>query len=287
MSHTPRLRLSVAAVLLPLSLGLVACGGDDKDAADPAASASGTTAGTEASPSASASDAGDTSDTEASGTPITADEVAAIYAKAFDGATSAKLSMTGGISGQTFTATGEGDYTSGDPALSLTMDMAAAGLGSVDMRLLDRSIYMKFDGTNGKWVVFDLGDPTGPLASMGNIMEQFDPRSGLATLKKAFITGSYVGEEDVAGQPTKKYTFTLDTLASIGDLPGMTPQVRKQLPKTSDQTVWIGEDGRIAKVVSGFSGQEVTITYSDWGTDVDITAPPKNEVTDLSKVAAG
>lgn len=277
MTHSPRLRLTAAAVLLPLSLALTACGGED-DAQDAAPAASTSPSATTASPSAS--DAADTTGEE-SGTPITADDVIALYNDAFDGATSAKLAMTGGMSGQSFDATGVGDYTAGDPQLELTMDMTAAGMGQVQMRLVDQKIYMKFDATGGKWVVFDLDDPQGPMASMGNIMEQFDPRSGLASLKKAFLEGSYLGEDDVEGRTAKKYTFTLDTLKSIGDLPGMTPQVIKQLPKTTTQTVWIDEDGRLAKVVSGFEGQQITVVYSDWGTDVDVTAPPKGQVSDI------
>lgn len=285
MTHRP-LRLSAAAVLLPLALTLTACGGDDEAASDAATPTSSTSTAATPDDSASASDAADTGEAgEESGSPITADDVIALYSKAFEGATSAKLSMTGGISGQTFTATGAGDYAAGDPQLALSMDMGAAGLGSVDMRLVGKNIYMKFQGTNGKWVVFPLDDPTGPLASLGNVMEQFDPRSGLTSLKKAFIKGSYLGEDDVEGRSTKKYTFTVDTLKSIGDLPGMTPQVIKQLPTTTSQTVWIDDDGRLAKVVSGFEGQQVTVVYSDWGSKVDISAPPKSQITDVSSFA--
>lgn len=291
MNHRP-LRLSAAAVLLPLALTLTACGGDEEAASDaaPSATATGTPEG---SPSASeAVDTGDTGEEsgtpitgEESGTPITAEDVIGLYTQAFDGATSAKLSMTGGMTGQTFSAVGEGDYTAGAPQLALTMDLGSAGLGTVEMRLVEKKIYMKFTGTDGKWVVFPLDDPTGPMAPLGNIMDQFDPRSGLASLKKAFIKGSYLGEDDVEGRSTEKYTFTVDTLASVGDLPGMTPQVIKQLPTTTTQTVWIDEDGRLAKVVSGFEGQQVTVLYSDWGTDVEVSAPPKSQISDMSTFA--
>ena len=55
-----------------------------------------------------------------------------------------------------------------------------------------------------------------------------------------------------------------------------------KLPKTSKSDIWIDDEGHVVKTVSGYGGTTLTGIYSDWGTDVNITAPPKSQVTDLA-----
>jgi len=53
------------------------------------------------------------------------------------------------------------------------------------------------------------------------------------------------------------------------------------LPDTMTQEWWFDQDGFIRKFSSDFGQTTTTMTMSDWGGDVDIEAPPSDEVTTM------
>jgi LppX_LprAFG lipoprotein len=89
----------------------------------------------------------------------------------------------------------------------------------------------------------------------------------------------YDGTETVRGQQLKRYTVTVDASA-VPMLKGMPSTA--SLPKTRTYDLWLDDQGRMAKfkmlmkkVVS------MTLTYSDFGASVDITAPDPSQVQSM------
>ena len=96
------------------------------------------------------------------------------------------------------------------------------------------------------------------------------------------------GVQDVDGETLDHYTATVDTKVLLEDLP-TEAQGSSGLAPTVDYQMWFDQDGLIRKfsVDMGASVGTSEGTFDDWGTDVDIEAPPASEVTTMPTGAAG
>jgi len=288
-----RLRRSVAAGAAALTLLAAAgCGGDeDATASDTSDSSSSASAGT--SPSEDASTDAESADTESDDTEATAgeeispDEFGDLVKKALDDATTANVSIdtsAGGGTGSVFSAEGQIDYESESPAAELTATIAQTG--DIEMVLADNEIYLKgaMFGGSDKWVKLSLDDPNSPLSSFG---DQLDPAASLQKLVDGVQSATYVGEEDVDGDQADHYTATVDSKTLLGDLPAEA-QSSAGLPDTISYDVWFDDDGLLRKFSTDLGGAGTSeATFSDWGTDVDIEAPPASEVTEMPGFGGG
>jgi hypothetical protein len=264
------LRKAAIAAAAPLALGsLAACGNNDSSAtaADPQATAasSGTTQQAASSPKA--------------GSAVSGADFLALMKAAAGKLTSARVTMSIDGSGQQVTMKGAMDLTGDKPSMQMTMDMASSGLDEIEMRLVDGVMYMNMGQlTQGKFVKFDLGDPNSPLASLGSTLDNLKPDQMLGQLNaKQFRHVTYVGTDAVG----RHYRATLVTGKS-SVLDGLPSSVTANLPKTMSYDAWLDQEGRYAKfevVVPKTS--RMTATYSDYGTDVNVTAPDPSEVTDM------
>ena len=63
--------------------------------------------------------------------------------------------------------------------------------------------------------------------------------------------------------------------------------VAGQLPETVTYELWLTDEGlfRQMEIDMGAVAGEMRMRFVDWGTDVDIEAPPASEVTDMSDMA--
>lgn len=285
MTRTVR-RTLAAATATAAFLALAGCGGDDSDSAadKPAAAESSATTSDEPADEASESDAA-----AASGETVTGEQFAALLQDALDQATTAKITMDLGGMG---TGDGVADYTQTPPELAMTMTMQALG-GDVEVRMVDGTIYLKGAALGGGqgWVSIGLDDPNSPLGGLG---AQLDPTSQFKAFAAAVTEATHVGDEDVDGETLDHYTATVDT-AKLLEQSGAAGAGQAGVPDSMTQDWWFDDEGRIRKFSSdmgalmggaGAGMGTITLTMSDWGSDVTIEAPPADEVTPLGQGGA-
>jgi hypothetical protein len=252
------------------------------------------------------------------GVSRTIDPVAAAATKT-QSAGSAKLALAVEVTagGKTYSVTANGVL--GDHAADVTADLSdvlgAAGLsgtsGSAELRFLqeggDPVVYLSAPFLSSRlpgapaWIRLDLQqaseamgkDLNGLLAQAGQ-----NPAQVLDMLRASGEVVE-VGTETVNGESTTHYRATID-LAKAADQLGPDAQAMlKRLsaagaPTTFPVDVWIGDDGLVRRVVldESFSangqsgGAKVTLDLSDYGTPVDVTAPPSADTLDLTGLAS-
>jgi len=275
-----RIRRSLVAGTATLALvALAGCGGDDSpstasDKASSSASASSSsTAGSSESPTESSAES--SADAPGTGDQLSGEQFAAILKGALDQATTADVRVQ---TGSALDMKGQLDFTSDPPSAQMSGEIT--GAGDLDMVLVDNVIYMKSKalGTADKWIKLSLDDPNSPLAALG---DQLDPASSLENLVDGIKSATYVGSEDVDGDTLDHYTAVIDTKALLKGMPAQAAGAAG-LPPTVDYQVWFDGDGFIRKfsVDMGTTGTSEG-TFSNWGTKVDIAAPPASEVTSL------
>jgi hypothetical protein len=118
-----------------------------------------------------------------------------------------------------------------------------------------------------------------------------DVGSQVANAKGSTITGST--RTQLEGQPVTKYAVVQSEQAFLAQLDkfATTPELREQLRKQfkgarGETQIWLGDDDlplRYETRVLGGAAPETTttVTYSDWGKPVTISAPPARDVVDL------
>ena len=103
-----------------------------------------------------------------------------------------------------------------------------------------------------------------------SVRSQLSPQQLLTTLRAASEETSAIGEETVRGVETVHYRLDVDCeKEQFFDCEG-----------TSPAEVWIDEEGLVRRVwIDG-----ATIEFLDFGTEVEIEAPPVEEVVDLDSL---
>jgi hypothetical protein len=259
--------------------------------------------------------------TESVTTPGGASNVlAAAAGKARDaGSSKLALSVEVTVPGQQRPATlaGEGAFDYRNERGTLTFDLgnlvgglggALGGSSQVEV-VLDRTVvYMNFPALaqllGGKpWIKLDLaelgkqaGVDLGELQALG----QSDPSSFLQYLRGAASLQT-VGTETVRGTKTTHYKAQIDFAKAIASVPeAERAQLKSGLDQLEKQTgsrtlpvdAWVGEDGLVRKIevtypaVAGGAPTSVTIELYDYGTPVQVTVPPADQVTDFAAIAA-
>jgi hypothetical protein len=271
------IRKAAVAAALPLALSsLVACGSDT----------SSTTAGDPApttTPSISATAKGST---PAVAKRVDSAKFLAMVKAGSQSLTTAKFKMTMDVSGSLVTAYGALDMTGDSPAMKISMDLTGMGTPT-DMIVLDGVMYIATPGSNGTYMKMDLNDPNGPLGSMGNTLGGVDPKALLDQMSPAvFKKVIYRGTQTVHGQQVKRYSVTLDTTVSPL-LEGMPKSATASLPKTMSYNLWLDDQGRMAKFKMLMKKVlSMTMTYSDFGAPVSITAPDPSDVTSMPSMGS-
>jgi hypothetical protein len=268
--RTLTLRKAAVAAALPLALGSLAACGNNSSAA------------TADDPGAAAPSSGARSSSNGSVDPTEFLDTMKTAAKQI---TTAHFTMTMDLSGQTVAADGAVDMTGDKPAMQLTMDMG--GLGKTEMRLVDGAMYIQDPtSSSGKFLKMDLSDPNGPMAGMGDALTNYDPQSMIDQMSPdAFQKVTDLGQESVDGQSLEHYRVVLDTSAAtkmLGNLPSTA-----SMPRTIGYDMWLDDQHRMAKFTMTMKKvARVTAEYTDYGSDVTITAPDPSDVTKLPGTTA-
>ncbi|WP_110205327.1 DUF7537 family lipoprotein [Nocardioides daejeonensis] len=276
-------RLAAAAVVPVVLLGLAACNDDDKksDSDKPKETIS-----QESTPQTDAPET-DTPETN-SGEAISNDDFAKLIGDGIEATTTAKMKMEITASGVATTAEGVMDYTGDQPATQMTMTVPGApNGGKMDVIMVDGVIYMTMpiEGQKGYMKIDPKANPE--LEKQMGGLSNFD----MATMMESFTKGlkkvETIGSEDIDGVDTTHYRVTVDTAeaaAMLGDLGAEGAEVPKEL--TYD--IWLDGEGRFTQMQADLDGQgSMKMNVFDWGADVDIKAPPANQVQDMSEMMGG
>ena len=221
----------------------------------------------------------------------TVSDLSNLVGNSVEQATTVQVSMKSGV------GTTTGSIKFGDPiAEKMTLNTPN---GSEQVLLVDNVFYMQIPGmqdlTNKPWIKIDPNDSSNPAAQIfsafvNSIKENADPSQMIKNLEAG---GTLTGTDTVQlnGQSTTHYKITVDIDKMIAD---QTDPTMKQLLGMAEQQglknypveVWLDGHGLPVQTtidmpaLSGApgSGGVSTVTYSDWGAPVSISAPPADQV---------
>jgi hypothetical protein len=285
-------RFGTAALVLTLGTGLAACS-DDPGSTDSSATDESTGSASE-EPADDASEEtteetgeetdGTEGDTDAA-TPaeLSVDDFYPSVMAAMREAETFTFTTTSGSAGQSQEMTGQARFSDD----GMEMEASSTGAQPMELILLDKAMYMKSAdlGTGDKWLKIDLSDPDSLFGMIGKATDPEVMFKAMESPKKLEL----VGTEEVDGTPTNHYRITMDPTRYLEamDFPaamaGMMPRELvtemwvdgDNLPRKFAQTIDVPGAGGGAATSSTTEG-----TYADFGTDVEIEAPPADEVTE-------
>lgn len=265
-------RTALAAGFLALALGLTACGGGQ--------------------PSSSGGSTGPTLFGDVQ------ELVRAASAKTGQ-VQSAKFTISGSVAGQAMTGSGEGRFSGPDTAMAMTINAAGQ---TQEMRVVDKTLYIKLPpqaqaASGGKpWATFPEGSPA--AKALGASLDQAESNDPSKTLEQIQKAGTITRSEQTTldGQQVSHYWVTIDAakiadeLASSG-LPAEMLDQLKSANVTYPLELWLNSDqlpvqvtqdlGPMMKAIGApaeAQAASITMKYTDWGTPVDVAAPPADQV---------
>lgn len=275
-------RLGTAALVLSVGLGLAACSDDSSGSGS---SSSATDSGTDEDGGSTDEGASDAEETEAA-TELTELDAAGFYPAVMEAMREAEtfsfttVSESGGQVQEM-----EGQARFGDDGVE--MKASSTGAQAMEMILLDQAMYLKSPdlGTGDKWLKVDLSDPNSLFGMIGKATDPEVMFKAMETPKQLELLGT----EEVDGVETNHYRITMDPAKYIEAME-FPAGMADMLPEEMVTEMWVDGDDLPRKFsqtleVPSVSGGKPTSTtsegtYSDFGTDVEIEAPPADEVTE-------
>ncbi len=255
------------------------------------------------------------------GVARTVDPVAAAATKT-QNAGGANVALTVSVTnpaGKSFalSASGSFDDQQGDVTIDASQALGAAGLssgsnGQVELRYLEESgdpvLYANLPFLADKlpggkaWIRLDLQQVGQKLGvDLNQVLSQVGQNPGqFLDLLRASGSVEAVGTETVDGASTTHYKATIELDKVAGEVGGTIGQAlydrlsAQGAPSSIPVEVWVGDDGLVRRVAldetasSGgqTTGVKVQVDISDYGTPVTVTAPPSDQVIDLTGLAS-
>ncbi|MEU8636885.1 hypothetical protein AB0C38_32330 [Amycolatopsis sp. NPDC048633] len=223
---------------------------------------------------------------------------------------SAKFTMEGSAAGQTINATGAMAIDGANTKFSMTSTAAGE---TTEMRMVDKVMYIKLPadqqkemGTDKSWAKIS-ADGTDPVSqalgsSLSQSAEQSDPSKMLDQISK---TGRIISSDqtELNGEKVNHYKVELDVAKAVDQFTGSVPAAARdkltEMLKGKDIKIpaelWLNKDnlpvqvtmdqGPMMQALGAPAGDaKFTMKYTDWGTQVDVTAPPADQVVDLGEL---
>jgi hypothetical protein len=225
---------------------------------------------------------------------------------------SAKFTMEGSAAGQTMTASGAMAFDGANTKFSMKTTVAGQ---TTEMRMVDKVMYIKLPaedqkqmGTDKSWAKIS-ADGTDPISqalggALSQSAEQSDPSKVLEQISKA---GRIISSDQTQlnGEQVNHYKVELDVAKAIDQFTGQVPAAARdkltEMLKGKDIKIpaelWLNKDNLPVQVTmdqgpmmqalgarAGSGDSKFTMKYSDWGTQVDVAAPPAEQVVDLGEL---
>jgi hypothetical protein len=228
-----------------------------------------------------------------------------------EAASSYQFTMTMSVSakGQTEELNASGAQAADGKQMQFTMDFA--GLGSMEMRLVDQTIYMDMGDIPGAsselpdgkhWVAISFDEVKGKTGvdfqQLLDQAQQSSPTQGLQYLQGLSGDVTKVGDDTVNGEHAVHYLASID-YSKLGDKLDAYPEaVRKRVealpPVPVD--VWINDQDQVVKVhlaldvgamgVDESGNVDMTMEMHGFDAPLDVQPPPADETTDFSALTS-
>lgn len=268
-------RLGAASLLTTLVLATASCGSDSDDTATDESSSSETSTDDSVEEETDEPEAGALEE-------LPAEEFYPALMAAMQEAESMAFAIT-----STGTTEMSGVMEYGDNGLA--MQASNSGADAMEIILVDQVVYMSGDmglPEGKKWLKFDMSDPSSPFGQLGKSIDPTYMIKAMEAPKKFEVLGT----EEVDGVETNHYNIVMDT-ATYAEALELPAGMAEFMPKEIAVEMWVDADDRLRKFhqdleipdLMGTGKPTKTTTdgtYYDFGTDVDIEAPPAAEVTD-------
>lgn len=217
-----------------------------------------------------------------------------------DGTAHLTFNLTGGAGGATINATGTGQIDFTQNALQMDLSMVAGGQ-SIDLQAvyLGGTVYEGLPQIAqiepGKsWVSLDLASITSPagIGGSGALSVQGNPAQMLRMLTEQGNFATSIGSSTIGGVSVQGYDVTISADKIRTELAAADIPVDIGI-KALDYKVYIDSQGLLRRttISMGVSAQGVTVTmnesldFTDYGTPVDVTAPPADQVVSFQQFA--
>ncbi len=274
-------RLGTAALVLTIGAGASACGGNDSGS-DTSSASSDESSDTATDDSTDAAAEESEAPADASLAELSADDFYPSVMSALQDAGSFTFTTTSDSAGQAQEMTGQARFG----ADGVEMKASGTGAQAMEMILVDKAMYMKSPsfGTGDKWLKIDLSDPNSLFGMIGKATDPEVMFKAMESPKKLELLGS----EEVDGVETNHYRITMDPTSYLKAME-FPAAMADMLPKDLVTEMWVDADNlprKFAQTVEvkspngGTTKSNTEGTYSDFGTDVEIEAPPANQVTE-------
>ena len=227
-----------------------------------------------------------------------------------EGSSRVEIVSTVTVGGETMESRGEGAFDYAGNRGTMTMQVPEAG-GAMDVRVVDGVSYVRLPEAEraqlpegATWVRVE--DEAG--ASTG--FEQQSPADVLDFLRASDSEPEEVGTEEVRGVETTHYRAQLDIRRMAEqDLERVPEEHRERMRRDLQQLLqlleeptvpvelWVDDDGllrrmelRMAMQVPGPTGEPTALELTqrmelfDYGVEVDVEAPPEDEVVDAAEL---
>lgn len=175
---------------------------------------------------------------------------------------------------------GEGDvsYAGDTTAMQMTMKMPQLGSGSVEMRLVDGVMYLAMPPMTpqGKFIEIDTSDPNSPFGDLSGVT-QGDPLATFDAFDAGLEKAVYAGAEDVDGEELDHYVLTVDARKAARAQGSTVPPGTK----TFTYDLWIDDQDLMRRMQFDEGRGDITVTMSDWGKPVTVTAPSSSAIMEL------
>jgi hypothetical protein len=233
---------------------------------------------------------------------------------------SAKLSMSMTVSagGQTRSFTADGAFDFAARSGVLTMDMSSLGLpggpGRMEVRVVDGVLYMNVGDLLGAagpaatqelggkhWFKLDASALTDRSTPSGlGALGSGNPTSTLDALRGVSSDVTVLGSDTVRGVDTTHYAVTIDLSKAldrvpVGERDAATKGLKMLGAGSVPAEVWIDGHGCPRKLVMNLGGAEgsgtslgaLTMEMYDYGTTVEVHAPPADDTVDMMNAFGG
>lgn len=268
---------AITLTALVLGAGLVACGGSNDDTTSSGSPVWPGVGGTVAA--SPADNGGSTTTPPAVGSTVSATTMTQKLQHAADITSTAHVAISAGAGGRNLDA--QGDVQTKPLAEDLTVSMMGM---DVEVRVVDDTFYVKvpLPGMGAQTWLKATAQELGAQSGLGSLSSLTDPFSMLSRSSDAIRSATYVGT-DSTGQ---HYALTVDTKKLLQDM-GVSGSGLSQLgsmPPTVTEDVWFDGDGHVVQAKTDLGTSSTTVTMSDFGKQVEVTAPPAGQVRDLSSL---
>jgi hypothetical protein len=292
-------RVAAVSLLTTLALTTAACGSEDASDASSGTDTSGSSTETATEESTetstqepteeSAEESGESAGSSGDLEELSAQEFYPAVMEALREAGTFAFTLDSGTDGATDSSLEmQGVMRYDDGGVDLQASGSGQGAEELEMIMLDQVLYINGIGMelgDKEWLKIDMSDPDSLFGMLGR---SADPEMMFKAMEepKEF---ELVGTEEVDGVETNRYRIVMDT-ASYAEAMEIPAQMGSSLPEDIAVEMWVDGDDlprrfRQEMEVPATGGRPATTsttegTYTDYGAEVTIEAPPASEVAD-------